>query len=64
MLFALLQLLMEQDELTRSENEGDCLHFTSVPLLMKAVHQGLQPQNNFGPFSVFDFFLFKTVGKC
>ena len=29
---------MEQDELTRSENEGDCLHFTSVPLLMKAVH--------------------------
>ena len=55
MLFALLQLLMEQDELTRSENEGDCLHFTSVPLLMKAVHQGLQPQNNFGPFSIFDF---------
>ena len=46
---------MEQDELTRSENEGDCLHFTSVPLLMKAVHQGLQPQNNFGPFSIFDF---------
>ena len=41
---------MEQDELTRSENEGDCLHFTSVPLLMKAVHQGLQPQNYFGQF--------------
>ena len=55
MLFALLQLLVEQDELTRSENEGDCLHFTSVPLLMKAVHQGLQPQNNFGPFSILDF---------
>ena len=55
MLFALLQLSMEQDELTRSENEGDCLHFTSVPLLMKAVHQGLQPQKYFGPFSIFDF---------
>ena len=58
MLFALLQLLMEQDELTRSENEGDCLHFTSVPLLMKAVHQGLQQQNYFSQFllcSILDF---------